>query len=40
MLVADAGDEMCWRQLRDVGDGFNRCRPFRGTLRHLRGALF
>jgi len=22
MLVTDSGDEMCWRQLWDVGDGF------------------
>ena len=22
MLVTDVGDEMCWRQLLDVGDGF------------------
>ena len=24
MLVTDVGDEMCWRQLWDVGDGFGR----------------
>ena len=24
MLVTDVGDEMCWRQLLDVGDGFGR----------------
>ena len=24
MLVTDVGDEMCWRQLWDVGDGFVR----------------
>ena len=26
MLVTDGGDEMCWRQLRDVGDDFDRFR--------------
>ena len=26
MLVTDVGDEMCWRQLLDVGDGFGRFR--------------
>ena len=26
MLVTDVGNEMCWRQLRDVGDGFGRFR--------------
>ena len=24
MLVTDVGDEICWRQLCDVGDGFDR----------------
>ena len=24
MLLTDVGDEMCWRQLLDVGDGFGR----------------
>ena len=24
MLVTDDGDEMCWRQLSDVGYGFSR----------------
>jgi len=24
ILVTDAGDEISWRQLRDVGDGFGR----------------
>ena len=24
MLVTDVGDEMCWRQRLDVGDGFGR----------------
>ena len=24
MLVTDVGDEMCWRQLLDVGDDFGR----------------
>ena len=26
MLVTDVGDEMCWRQLWDVDDGFRRFR--------------
>ena len=26
MLVMDVGDEMCCRQLRDVGDGFDHIR--------------
>ena len=26
MLMTDVGDEMCWRQLRDIGDGFGRLR--------------
>ena len=26
MSVTDVGDEMCWRQLWDVGDGFGRFR--------------
>ena len=26
MLVTDVGDEMCWRQLWDVSDGFDRFR--------------
>ena len=29
MLVTDVRDEMCWRQLSDVGDGFGRfCHPY------------
>ena len=24
MLVTDVGDELCWRQLLDVGEGFGR----------------
>ena len=26
MLVTDVGDEVCWQQLRDVGDFFSRFR--------------
>ena len=26
ILVTDVGDEMCWRELRDVGDGYRRYR--------------
>ena len=26
MLVTDVGDEICWRQLLDVGDGFGHFR--------------
>ena len=25
-LVTNVGDEMCWRQLRDIGDGLGRFR--------------
>ena len=39
MLVTDVGDEMCWRQFCDVGDGFVRFRPQHNLSFHINVKL-